>query len=333
MKHTALILLLAAGTVAASAQTPAKPAAPAAKPATVSAKSATLSAKPTVPTAKPAAAATPSPTVAAIIKVPTNKCGKDGQEFCVPQHPGPQKPLFTVALRYQDIKVGTGAEAAPGKLYKVLYTGWRAADGIKFDSTDDHPRPPVLDKDGKPVMGDDGKPKQGPPQPIPFPQGSGGTITGFDQGFVGMRVGGKRLIFIPWQLGYGTRALPPQPGHETEHPGIPAKSDLIFDVELVDVTDMPPPQPRPSMMRPPQGGQPMPPRPGGAPNGAAGQPGNPSQGRIFARPVSPDAPAAPQTPGTAPKPPVAVAPPPAPPAPQAAPAPAPAAPAPPQAKQ
>ena len=64
------------------------------------------------------------------------------------------------SLRYQDIRIGTGAEAEPNKLYKVHYTGWLAADGHKFDSSYDH-KTPVLDKDGKPELDADGKPKMG----------------------------------------------------------------------------------------------------------------------------------------------------------------------------
>ena len=112
------------------------------------------------------------------------------------------------SLKYEDYKLGTGAEAEPNKLYKVQYTGWRAADGVKFDSSFDHPGAPVMDKDGKPEMGEDGKVKTGPPQPMTFPQGMGRLIPGFDQGFHGMKVGGKRRLFIPWQLAYGTRDMP-----------------------------------------------------------------------------------------------------------------------------
>jgi peptidylprolyl isomerase len=291
MKYTALILLLAASSVAASAQPPVKPAAPAAKPAVVAAK-------PAVPAAKPAVAAPATlPTIAAVIKAPAG----------IPPVPGVQKSLFTVALRYQEVKVGTGAVAETGKLYKVLYTGWRAADGVKFDSTDDHPRPPVLDKDGKPELGADGKPKQGPPQPAPFPQGMGGTIMGFDQGFAGMKIGGKRRIFIPWQLAYGTRSMPDR---GPDHPGIPAKADLIFDVELVDVMEMPAPQARPGMMpgmRPMPNGQQMPPRPGtpgaqpvpgAAPKppvaAAPAQPATPPDAKVAPTPTAPVAPAPPQ---------------------------------------
>ena len=160
------------------------------------------------------------------------------------------------SLRYEDIKIGAGADAEPGKLFKVKYTGYRWADGVVFDSTDMHRRP-VLDKDGKPVNGPDGKPQMGEAEPMTFPQGMGRLIPGFDQGFAGMKVGGKRRIFIPWQLAYGTREIPDR---GPDHPGIPAKSDLIFDVELVDITDLPA---RPMMPGGP--GRPMPPgaaRPG-----------------------------------------------------------------------
>jgi len=174
---------------------------------------------------------------------------------------GPIKPIPFV-VRYEDIKVGTGAEGEPGKLWHIKYTGWRAADGVEFDSWDKHTRP-VIGKDGKPELGPDGRPKMGDPEPAAIPQGVGGTIPGFDYGIAGMRIGGKRRLFIPWQLAYGTRNIPDRP----EHPGIPAKSDLIFDVELVEVTDMPA---RPAMMP-----RPMPPHPNGAtPPGAA--PGAPA---------------------------------------------------------
>jgi peptidylprolyl isomerase len=291
MKHTALILLLAASTMAASAQAPAKPATAAAKPAVTAAKPAAPAAKPAVSAAKPAAAVSPS--VAAVIKAPAG----------IPPVPGVQKPIFTVALRYQEIKIGTGAVAEPNKLYKVHYTGYRAADGVKFDSSHDHPGPPLKDKDGKPIMGDDGKPKMDVPQPMPFPQGMGGTIAGFDQGFAGMKVGGQRRIFIPWQLGYGTRLMPDR---GSDHPGIPAKSDLIFDVELVDVSEMPQMPTRPQM-----GGTPQMP------------PGHPTTNHGM-HPM-PGAPAVqPPVPGLAPKPSAAPGTPAAPPATNAAPTPVPA---------
>jgi peptidylprolyl isomerase len=268
MKHIVSILLLAAG-AAAIAQTPAKPSSTSGQTA-----------------AKPASTTAAHPATG--VKLPPG----------VPPARGILKTEFS--LRYQDIKIGTGADAEPNKMYKVQYTGWLAADGRKFDSSYDHPRQPVLDKDGKPVLGPDGKPKQGDPQPIAFPQGFGRLIPGWDQGFYGMKVGGKRRLFIPWQLAYGARG---RPGPDEAHPGIPPKADLIFDVELVDVSDFQMPT-RPGMMP----GRPMPP---GVP-----------------RPGQPGAPGAPPAPGTAPKPaaPGAPATAPAPSAP-GQPAPAPAAPA------
>jgi peptidylprolyl isomerase len=209
--------------------------------------------------ATPAKTATTSTTVG--VKLPPG----------VPPVRGVVKTAFS--LRYQDIKIGTGADAEPNKMYKVLYTGWLAADGHKFDSSEDH-RFPVLDKNGKPVLGDDGKPKLGDPQPMQFPQGFGRLIPGFDQGFGGMKVGGRRRLFIPWQLAYGAHG---RPGPDPQHPGIPPKADLIFDIELVDVADMPTPPARPMM--PPHPGMPgMPPGhppvpPGAAPGAAPGAPG------------------------------------------------------------
>ncbi len=178
----------------------------------------------------------------------------------IPPVSGVIKTAF--ALRYQDVDIGTGAEAEPNKIYKVNYTGWLASDGHKFDSSYDH-KTPVMGPDGRPEMGADGKPKMNDGEPISFPQGFGRVIPGFDQGFTGMRVGGKRRLFIPWQLAYGARG---RPGPNAENPGIPPKADLIFDIELVDVSEMPAPQARPGMMNGPNG-QPMrmmprPPAPG-----------------------------------------------------------------------
>jgi len=77
-----------------------------------------------------------------------------------------------------------------------------------FDSSYDHPRPPVLDKDGKPVLDADGKPKQGDPQPFAFAQGFGRLIPGFDDGFYGMKVGGKRRLLSPGNWPTEPRAIP-----------------------------------------------------------------------------------------------------------------------------
>lgn len=218
MKNTSLMLLLAAGALVAQAQTTAKPTTAGAKTSTSAARTGVRSA------------------TAPAVKLPPG----------VPPVKGLVKSAFT--LRYQDVVVGTGKEVESGKLCKVLYTGWRAADGVKFDSSDEH-RLPLKDKDGKPVLGEDGKPKLGEVEPLPFPHGLGRVIPGFDWGVQGMKVGGKRRIFIPYQMAYGEKERPGQ----AEHPGIPAKSDLIFDVELVGVDDMPAPPQR--MMPHPMPGQ------------------------------------------------------------------------------
>jgi peptidylprolyl isomerase len=270
MKRNVLILLLAASTMAANAQAPATPAA---KPATATAKPATASA------AKPAATAAKLPFGVPAPGIPAVKT--------------PKKILFAATLRYQDIKIGTGAVAEPNKMYKVHYTGWLATDGRKFDSSYDHPRPPLRDKDGKPVMGADGKPQQGEAQPIQFPQGFGRVIPGWDQGFEGMKIGGQRRLFVPWRLAYGEKG---RPGPDAAHPGIPEKADLIFDIELVDVTDLPK-QPARPMMTP--GNHPMP--------GAAAKPGAPAQPGAAAAPApatapKPATPAAPAAPSAAPTP-------------------------------
>jgi peptidylprolyl isomerase len=132
------------------------------------------------------------------IKLPAN----------IPALAGPIKSLY--ALRYIDSKIGTGELAQPGMIYSVHYTGW-LYNGTKFDSSVERGTP------------------------IEFRQGQLRVIIGWDTGFDGMRVGGKRRLFIPYQLAYGANGKGP----------IPAKSDLIFDVELVAVKDpnAPPPAP------------------------------------------------------------------------------------------
>ena len=127
----------------------------------------------------------------------------------VPKIEGTPKPLY--ALRYIDTVIGTGPLSAPRKYYTVHYTGW-LTDGTKFDSSVDRGAP------------------------ITFPYGARQVIPGWDTGFDGMHVGGKRRLFIPYQLAYGESGRPPV---------IPAKADLIFDIELVDISDTPP-QPKPA---------------------------------------------------------------------------------------
>jgi peptidylprolyl isomerase len=112
------------------------------------------------------------------------------------------------ALREIDVTAGSGAPAEPRKCLFVHYTGW-LTNGTKFDSS----------RDTMP----NGKPRT----PLSFPQGFRRVIAGWDLGFEGMRVGGRRRLFIPYQLAYGEAGRPPTP----------PKAELIFDVELMAVAD------------------------------------------------------------------------------------------------
>lgn len=104
-------------------------------------------------------------------------------------------------LKYVDQVVGTGEIAVAGKTANVHYTGWLES-GKKFDSS--------LDRG----------------QPFSFPLGAGRVIKGWDEGVQGMKVGGKRKLTIPSDLGYGSRGAGGV---------IPANATLIFDVELLGV--------------------------------------------------------------------------------------------------
>lgn len=105
-------------------------------------------------------------------------------------------------LQYWDLKEGSGAAASAGKTVSVHYTGWLASNGKKFDSSVDR---------GQPFM---------------FQLGAGQVIKGWDEGVSGMKVGGKRQLRIPPELGYGSRGAGGV---------IPPNATLIFDVELLAV--------------------------------------------------------------------------------------------------
>jgi peptidylprolyl isomerase len=109
------------------------------------------------------------------------------------------------AFRYIDIAEGSGAAAKPGQEYTVHYTGW-LRDGKQFDSSVGR-------------------------EPLKFVQGQRRVIAGWEMGFEGMKVGGKRRLFIPYQLAYG----------EQGRGSIPPKAELVFDVELLAVKDVKPP--------------------------------------------------------------------------------------------
>ncbi len=104
-------------------------------------------------------------------------------------------------LESWDIKVGTGAVAQSGQHVKVDYTGW-LTNGKQFDSS------------------------VGTGKPFGFMLGAGQVIKGWDEGVVGMKVGGKRQLRIPPDLAYGAKGYPG---------AIPPNATLVFDVQLVDV--------------------------------------------------------------------------------------------------
>jgi peptidylprolyl isomerase len=108
-------------------------------------------------------------------------------------------------LQYEDTQVGSGASPAPGQTCVMHYTGWlwvNGAKGAKFDSSVDR---------GK---------------PFEFPLGQGRVIKGWDEGVASMKIGGKRTLLIPPELGYGARGAGGV---------IPPNATLVFEVELLGV--------------------------------------------------------------------------------------------------
>jgi FKBP-type peptidyl-prolyl cis-trans isomerase FkpA len=111
-------------------------------------------------------------------------------------------------LQIEDLVVGSGAEAVTGKSINVHYTGWLYDPtqpknrGRKFDSSKDRN------------------------EPFRFALGAGQVIQGWDQGFAGMKVGGKRVLTIPPEMGYGARGAGGV---------IPPNATLVFEVELLGV--------------------------------------------------------------------------------------------------
>jgi FKBP-type peptidyl-prolyl cis-trans isomerase len=124
------------------------------------------------------------------------------------QTPSSNNGAKMTELQKIDVKQGTGAEAVAGKTVVVHYTGWlydaTAPDhhGQKFDSSVDRG------------------------QPFTFALGAGRVIKGWDQGVAGMKVGGKRTLVIPAEMGYGARGAGGV---------IPPNAALLFDVELLEV--------------------------------------------------------------------------------------------------
>jgi FKBP-type peptidyl-prolyl cis-trans isomerase FkpA len=144
--------------------------------------------------------------------VTLNACKAESTASKAPSSSTQEKPAMTqntvTELQKIDTQVGTGREAEAGFNVTVHYTGWlydAAAEGHKgkkFDSS--------LDRN----------------QPFNFFLGGGQVIQGWDEGFAGMKIGGKRTLIIPSEMGYGARGA---------GGAIPPNAVLIFDVELLDV--------------------------------------------------------------------------------------------------
>jgi FKBP-type peptidyl-prolyl cis-trans isomerase/DinB superfamily len=126
-----------------------------------------------------------------------------------PHLPAPVPPVDGAVqespkVHFIDVRTGSGPMAGASQRYSLLYTGW-LRDGKKFSA--------VMD----------------PKEPFVFVPGRRQVIAGFELGFDGMRVGGKRRVFLPYQLAYGVRGNPP---------GVPPRAELIFDIELLSVEDV-----------------------------------------------------------------------------------------------
>ena len=139
--------------------------------------------------AQTAAVSTPTPSAGAATPPPIS--GK------------PTAVALSGGLQYIDVVTGTGPAAQTGSTVSVEYTGWLATTGQKFDSS--------YDRGG---------------QAFSVTLGQGQVIPGWDQGLVGMKVGGTRRLLIPPTLAYGAQGQPPT---------IPANATLLFDVTLVSL--------------------------------------------------------------------------------------------------
>ena len=146
--------------------------------------------------------------LACVFAVSLNACKAESTATSTQETPAMTSNSNITELQKNDTVVGSGREAEPGFNVTVHYTGWlyddKAADkkGTKFDSSVDRK------------------------EPFKFDLGAGQVIQGWDEGFAGMKIGGKRTLVIPPEMGYGARGA---------GGAIPPNATLVFDVELLDV--------------------------------------------------------------------------------------------------
>jgi peptidylprolyl isomerase len=143
---------------------------------------------------------------AVLVAAPASADEKKSVTPSEPEKKSESKMIKTPSgLQYEDTKVGTGASPQKGQTCVMHYTGWlweNGAKGKKFDSS--------LDRG----------------TPFSFPIGEGRVIKGWDEGVATMKVGGKRTLLIPPELGYGSRGA---------GGAIPPNATLIFEVELLEI--------------------------------------------------------------------------------------------------
>lgn len=118
-----------------------------------------------------------------------------------PVEPAAKEIITRSGLKYVDLKVGEGDEARPTQVVEVHYTGW-LTDGTKFESSHDAN------------------------EPLAFRVGAGDVLKGWDEGVVGMKVGGKRRLVLPPELGYGKLGAGSV---------VPPNATLVFEFELLGV--------------------------------------------------------------------------------------------------